>query len=445
MHKQHKFQQWAIVLLLSVALIATLLVSLSFEAAAQSDPTVTPSNVEETVFKYDEPAYVEGGDAEWTLTDSTFSSNYPDGYEFDAFATSTGGDLVSVSVFISHTPGWEDDTRARGEVDPETGNVHVTVEGRDADGIPPWVAVNYRWRILDEEGTVYWSDWITGAEYEDNTQVWHREESEDLTIYWMDDFPQEGVDLSFEAMAEARPIYEKAFGRLLSYKPRMMLFSNQEAFQEWRGLDVGASGSVLVGEAQPDKGAFVQVLYNSDMRSLAFSTVVHEIAHMYQNDLYESRGPAWWTEGNASLFEIEQDYDYEARVRDLAEMDQLPRLFVNNGPLPNSTGPDGTGRFGYDVGYTFNLWLVENFGWEAHREIIERLAEPENMSFFEQEGYFIETLEIVLEMQIEEIEGQWRVWLGSDATVPTQVPSPTIFMNFPPTVTPFVFPTSSGD
>jgi hypothetical protein len=445
MHNHKTNRQWAIALLLSFALFITLMVSLSFEAQAQTDTTPTPSDDSATVFKYDEPAYVEGGDAEWTLSDSTFTSNYPDGFEFEAVAESSAGDLESVSVYISHTPAWEEDLRVRGEVDNDTGRLHVVVDSTAADGIPPWVAVNYRWRILDSAGTIYWSEWFTGAEYEDSTREWHRQESEDLTIFWMDDFPQEGVDLSFEAMAEARPIYEKAFGRLLSYKPRMMLFSNLDAFQEWRGLDVGAGGSVLIGEAQADKGAFVQVLYDGDMDSLAFGTVIHEIAHMYQNDLYESRAPSWWIEGNATLFEIKQDYDYEARVREFAADGQLPRLFVNGGPGPNSEGPDGNGRYGYDVGYTFNLWLVQTFGWESHRAIIDRLAEPENMSFFEFEPYFIETLEVVLEMPIDEIEGQWRVWLGADASVPTLFPTPTIAMNFPATVTPFQFATPSGD
>ena len=63
MHHQKSNRQWVIALVLSIGLIATLMLSLSFEAAAQTDSTPTPSDDSETVFKYDEPAYVEGCDA----------------------------------------------------------------------------------------------------------------------------------------------------------------------------------------------------------------------------------------------------------------------------------------------------------------------------------------------------------------------------------------------
>jgi hypothetical protein len=415
------------------------------QSGGTNRPTPTPVNdtPDEEIFKYDEPAHVEMGDSIWTVNNSTFQSNYPDGFEFEAIASSSAGELVSASIFFSHNPDWKEDRRMRGEVNPQTGHIFVTVAGRDADLIPPWVEVNYRWRLSDSAGTVYWSDWYTGSEYEDNTHIWHQDESEDVLIFWEDGFPQSGVDLSFAAMSEARQRYIDGFGRVLSYKPRMILFANRDTFTEWRNYEYGAGGTVVVGQASASWGAFIQVIHNNNLRGLAYGTVIHEIAHLYQFDLYELRGPRWWIEGNATYFELEHSYDFEARVRRAAANGQLPRLFEGGGPDPSGGGPDGLGRWGYDVGYTFNKWLIDNYGWETHLTLVQQLGEPDTIASHLQDEFFEDVLTDVLALSAEDIESRWRVWLGASADVPTLIPTPTIFMNFPATVTPYQFSTPS--
>ncbi|MBZ0320559.1 MAG: basic secretory family protein [Anaerolineae bacterium] len=421
----------ALVLIFMLGLIGTA----QWQATAQDATTATPTP-EETP-KYEEPAYVEGGEAEWTLTDSTFTSLYPDGFQFEAFAKSSAGEIVSASIYYSHTPTYPEDVRRRGEVDAETGKVMVIVEGREADEIPPWVAINYRWRLLDSAGTIYWSDWFVGNEYSDDTHEWEREESEDLIIFVQEGFPQNAVDLAFEAMAEARPLYLEAFGRLLSYKPRMVLFADETTFEEWRSQEYVLRGIDFIGQASGYWGAFIQLIYGNDIQDFAYGTVIHEIGHLYQYDLYEGRAPAWFIEGNSTYLELSRQYDYEGRVRDALQSATLDSVFVGEGVDIFDEGPDSRGRWGYDLGYTFNKWLVENYGWEAHRELIALLAAPENLPGYEITDYFKTSLEQVLGLTIIEIESQWREWLGISGTVPTQMPSPTIEFRFPPTVTPF--------
>lgn len=402
-------------------------------AAAQDGSNTKPDYRE----RYSEPAHVEGGEADWSVTDVVFTSNYPDGFTFTGKATSSAGELSSVSVFFSHNQLWEEDTRIRGEVDAATGEITVVVEGLDADDIPPWVPVNFQWRISDSAGTVYWSEWYVDNEYADNTSQWERYESDDVLIFVEDGFPTEAVNLSIDAMARERPLYEAAFGRLLAYKPRMMLFASEESFDKWRGFDY-ASGTRVVGQSSAVWGAFVQFLYGSDFYELAYGTVVHEIAHLYQFDLYDMRGPGWWIEGNATYFEQEQSYDYEQRVRDLVKINALPRLFDGTGgPIPASPGVDGRGRLGYDVGYTFNKWLIDTYGVETHLELITKLGEPDNVPAYQVLDFFDETLEDVTGKPVLELEGEWRAWLGASAAVPTLIPTPTFAIPFQPTQTPF--------
>jgi hypothetical protein len=97
-------------------------------------------------------------------------------------------------------------------------------------------------------------------------------------------------------------------------------------------------------------------------------------------------------------------------------------------------GPDGIGRLGYDIGYTFFKWLVQNYGLEAHHDIVEILQSPDVTRN--------EALEMVTGLTVEEIENEWREWLGAEGAAPTLAPTwtPQSF----PSPTPFVFPTEEG-
>jgi hypothetical protein len=120
-------------------------------------------------------------------------------------------------------------------------------------------------------------------------------------------------------------------------------------------------------------------------------------------------------------------------VRNLAASNQLPALLEGSGPSQNSVGPDGINRLGYDMGYVFYKWFVEIYGLDAHREFMELLGPSIG---------FNAALEQVTGLPYQEIERQWRIWLGASPEAPTLVPIPT--MRFPPTVTPFIFPTASN-
>lgn len=427
----------AMVLVMSLPVL--LLGSHQPEARAQDDSTPMPGSVQEDeveVFKYDDPARVENGEADWALNETQFVNNYPDGFIFLGNASSSGGDLVSVSILYSHTPIWEEDVRIRGDVDPDTGEMRVEVSGRDADGIPPWLPVNYRWRISDASGTVYFSEWIIGEEYSDNARNWTRFENEDAIVFIQEGLPDDIAERSLEALADTHDEYIAAFGKTLSFAPRVILFNDRAAFEEWRAFQVSSGGTYVVGQASPQWGAIVQFLTDDDPLSLA-NTVVHEVAHLYQYDSFEFRAPGWFIEGNATFFEFRQDYDYLGRVQGYAITNQLPRLFLDGGPAPASTGPDDFGRWGYDVGYTFVLYFIETYGFEAHRALVKMMGAPENMPGYEVEENFIAALETITGMDIERLEDEWRRWLGATQPAPTLIPSPTAAMRFPATPTPF--------
>jgi hypothetical protein len=150
--------------------------------------------------------------------------------------------------------------------------------------------------------------------------------------------------------------------------------------------------------------------------------VPHEIAHLYQSEFTLMTAGSWFIEGNATFFELNQQYDYEASVRELAAAGRLPALLADTGP-----GVSGqNARRGYDIGYTFWKWFVDNYGLDGHRELIQTLKRGTSRDA---------ALEAVTGLTLDEIESRWRVWLGASPVPPTLVPTPTMFIF--PTVTPY--------
>jgi hypothetical protein len=104
------------------------------------------------------------------------------------------------------------------------------------------------------------------------------------------------------------------------------------------------------------------------------------------------------------------------------------------GDGPGNFSPDGRNRYAYDVGYTFWKWFVANYGLDGHRRVIELMQEGTTA---------IVALESVSGLSTIEMETRWREWLGASGPPPTL--APTFEYVFPPTRTPFIFPTRSSE
>ena len=362
-----------------------------------------------------ESGTVPASDAIWSVDFMKFQSNYPAGFEFRARITSSAGPIVRGRVIWSHAPGTQ---RSRPvQVDPDTGVLTAIWEVGPGESIPPWVGITYVWDVGDSEGNSFQTE-PQYAEYEDTRHDWFRTESEDIIVF-SQSLPEEVNQMTMDAMAEQRETYRAAWGDLLPYKPRAILFGDREAWLEWR---VGLSNPRVIGQTSDDWGGTAQVLSGGDLVDLAYGTVPHEIAHLYQAEFTIMTPGSWLIEGNATFFELHQQYDYEASVRELAASGRLPALLDGTGP-----GVSGqNARRGYDIGYTFWKWLVDNYGLEGHRQLIQLLKRGMQQN---------EAIEAVTGLTAQEVESRWRVWLGASPTPPTLIPTPTLF--FLPSPTPF--------
>jgi hypothetical protein len=386
-----------------------------------STPYPTPTPAPSTGLTATAPGTEEprqsASNVKWSVSDMAFQSKYPKGFSFSVKITSSAGPVVRGRVIWSHAPGTQ---RSRPiTVDPTTGMITAEWDVTAGQAVPPWVGITYYWDVGDSEGNTFQTE-PQYVEYEDKGHNWIRTESQDIIVF-SENLPDSVNQMSMDAMAQQRETYRAAWGDLLPYKPRAILFGDRPAWDEWH---VGATDPHVIGTTSSDWGGTAQVAYQEDLTDLAYGTVPHEVAHLYQAAFTIMPAGDWFIEGNATFFELHQQYDYLASVQLLAAAGELPPLL--EGPGPAVSGQNA--RDGYDIGYTWWKWLVDNYGLDGHRKLIQLLDQGVSRN---------KAIEEVTGLSISEVESRWRVWLGASAVPPTLIPLPTA-PGFP-TPTPFTF------
>ena len=366
-----------------------------------STPTIGPT------------ATVNGGNAQWSIQSRTFASRYPKGFTFTIQATSTGGAIKAVKTFWRYSPSTRHSRAAA--YDPAAKAWIMAWEPRPGEeSVPAWVSIDYWFVLTDASDNSYITDEIH-AEYTDKTRAWGRAESEDIIVYWEKSLPDQIGQLAIEAMAKNRELYRRAWGRLLSYKPRAILYANAKSFGEWApGIDT----EHILGTTSRTWGGTAQRNSEYGIVDLAYGTIPHEIGHLYQFDL-GMVADSWWIEGDATFFELHQEYDYEQRARDLAQEADFPSLQDN---IP--TRGDNA-RNGYDIGYSFIKYLTNTYGIEVHQKILGYMTKG---------SVLFDAITKATGKPFDDVELGFRQWLGvPDPTLPTRVP--TLIFEFPPTPT----------
>jgi len=109
------------------------------------------------------------------------------------------------------------------------------------------------------------------------------------------DLPGEVDELILERPGRAARAIRAVWGATLPYAPRIVLFGDYGAWLEWRTADRSTSRTeVVVGQTFDAWGVIAQVLtgFPSEpaYRELAYSTVLHEMEHLYQAEFLSGRG-----------------------------------------------------------------------------------------------------------------------------------------------------------
>jgi len=413
MRLNSRWNRVGLVLTMGLALALILGAGLQTQVRAQGDPTPPAQTVEDAPHgELDGP--LPGrivGDAAWTVGDLQYTGEFPNGFRFEIAASSDQGAITSARVVWVHAPGTNTRRSARAQLDAATGH-WVAIWEPGTNQVPPWVLVRYHWELADDQGNRYIGPEIDEV-YADvaNADQWGHLESEDVVVYWIG-LPESYGQQTIEAMADRREFYRQAWGGLLPYRPRVILYgwTARDQYQLLFNRPVFVGSSYVAGTTSGDWGGTVQLAGpGSSAQDTAYGTVLHEVAHLYQNQFARVTAD-WFIEGDAEFFSLSRATNYREWGRD--------RL-LSGDPLSFAAGfsTDGTNfRDGYWLSTTVWDYLVETYGLDAHREVWDLIAA--NVPRFE-------AIERVTGVSIQQFEQGWRAWMGVDTPPPTVVPSPT--------------------
>ncbi|NJL94662.1 MAG: hypothetical protein HC915_13535 [Anaerolineae bacterium] len=224
----------------------------------------------------DEVGGVKLGDPNvtWTISERTFQSRYPDGMTFGLSISSSAGEIQQARVVFTHAITSQN-TQPAQSINPATGQL---IAEWQHDRRPPWLAVDYWWEVTDSAGNSYATPIVEG-EYADLTREWIRMENDDIVVVSVG-LPELAAQLALDAMVAQREIFREAWGELLPYKPRAILIGRLDVWEEWQP---GLTNPNVIGTTNGTWGAVVQRVSGSDLTDLAFGTVLHEVAHLYQD------------------------------------------------------------------------------------------------------------------------------------------------------------------
>jgi hypothetical protein len=375
----------------------------------------------------------------FTFTNMTYRSLYPCGLEFKVTITPPeDATITQVKLYYTFTTG----KPGRVNADPGDAPGEWIAVPYSGCGLPPWHEIDAYWAVRGPDELSVETEPVH-AVYYDASREWFRAESEDVVVYWFG-MPEELGKYVLDAMASNREKYRAGFGRLLSYRPMSVIFPPGGVWNEYKGdtdvddTEFGSTGTII-----SEAGSTIQrvrtlqpaelrkdCIWNPENPTVEFqmnqaaSTVTHEVAHLYQDEIGLG-GPLWWVEGQATFFETFEEYPVHERLSTLDELrdDPFP-TFQGDGPGGGAftAAEDGCTHLIYDMGASFMRWLVEAHGGiDTYRAIVEEMSHGALMT---------EALETVTGYTLLELENQWRDYLGIDPVAPEQL-DPSLALDAP--------------
>ena len=337
-----------------------------------------------------------GGSAKWTIRSNKFVSNYPKGFSMIIDVTSSGGKISLARIKWRHSTSKLYESQGYPD---QSGHILAGWVPNFQDYKPGWVGVEYWWVLIDARGNTYETEHAY-AEYADNTRKWNRLEAEDAIIHWEASLPAQIGPAIADALKSQHDRYFQAWGKLLNYKPHIIIYASFKPWQEW---DPKVDVNWIEGETDPDWGATVQIYRTKEkdaLKRLTAGVVLHELEHLYQqtyNPFGTYHKMVWFYEGDATYLELYQFYSYLAEVKAMAKVNQLPRLEQE----PALRLGD---RLGYDIGYAFWVFLEKTYGPDAHRLVWEQTGKGLPIQ---------QALQKVTKKPFADLEDEFRVWVGA--------------------------------
>jgi hypothetical protein len=295
--------------------------------------------------------------------------------------------LGSQTTRIYGYPSFTPSTRVRADFTIKTGG---------ANYIPSGIDVEYYYLIRDEGGNTFETERFS-LEYKDPAFRWQRHTQGEITVLWHDR-SQESVARVTADVAQRLEAVKRLLG-LSEVKPMkaVILNNGREAERSFPAVSEAArQGHVFGGFAFGQYGVFVLVGLDRD-------GMVHELTHLLVDQALDSpraKMPAWLNEGLAMYFESGSQGREGTLARAIDGRRLLPLRSM--GSVPGR--PQDIGLF-YAQAWSIVKFMVDTRGEERMGALLKSINEGKDIEEAVHQTYGV---------GLDELERQWKGWLGGD-------------------------------
>lgn len=276
--------------------------------------------------------------------------------------------------------------------------------------LPPGLDITWFWRVTDADGVVTESEPATLL-YMDQRHNWRTLTDGLVTLYWYDgseDFARDIVDTANRTIA----LLNDRFDVTADEGIRLVIYGNDRDFSEalppnsaeWIGGQAYTDLHLIIAALAPGGGA------SAEIRRM----VPHEVSHLivYQATLNPFNSPPNWLDEGLAVYNQETpDSRFVPLLNDAVAEGRLIPVRALNSSFPFD--PDEA-LLSYAESESIVRFIIERWGDQG----IARL-----LGAFRQELSYDAVVQTALGLTIEQLDAEWKAWLGYPGDAPPGEPA----------------------
>ncbi|MFN8499399.1 MAG: peptidase MA family metallohydrolase [Anaerolineae bacterium] len=358
------------------------------------------------------------------VTSNTASASFANEIKFELAANSSAGQIKQADLYYTFGDG-KASNKLPAKIDNAAGNgATITASKRVQQGeFAPQLDISYYWKLTDAAGNTLQTPPQT-LRYADERFGWQETSNDRVTVFWYgqnDKFGQQMLDWATQGLDRL----EKTFGIKMSYPIHVVVYGSKDEMAKAlapRGA-VFDGGATVLGEARSQYGTLL-MLNAADART----TLWHELGHLVLHDRvkgpFESSLPAWVDEGLAMYNESDDPNDNYKRALDGAiGRDDVFR--VRSMTSPNGV-PAKVGIW-YGQARSIVTYLLETGGKDKLIQFVDLLGKGSRTD---------DALKKVYGFDQDQLNDQWREWVGLKPQGSAAAPAPAAQNQTPPQTAP---------
>ncbi len=265
---------------------------------------------------------------------------------------------------------------------------------------PPGTIFSYYWRLELADGRTWEGETQTFV-YHDQRFDWKEVGDEEIRIFWYRGDREFGQEM-YRVARRALDRLAEELGARPRRQIRIYVYGSYDDLetalppnsQEWIGGQARPASALVVTAIWPSSRA------DREMRRILPHEITHLVNYQVSRNPYNSL-PTWLEEGLAVYFQEVDDPTDETVLQEAIDEDRLIPLRALVGSFP--ADPDRA-YLSYAESGSFVRFLMETYGSDKVGELVR---------IYRKGVTHAEALDAVFGKTIDELEVEWRAWLGA--------------------------------